>query len=102
MRSRGQGLTLTENVGRGLLLRPALPAQWAACQPHQMEMTTQGVMRYLQSSNHPGLCPIKGQKPNPGTPTRPPKLIREPVVGCYQGSAIFMIVWYEISNEKGT
>jgi hypothetical protein len=30
---RGQGLTLTENVGRGLLLRTALPAQWAVCQP---------------------------------------------------------------------
>jgi hypothetical protein len=29
---RGQGLTPTENVGRGLILRTAPPAQWAVCQ----------------------------------------------------------------------
>jgi hypothetical protein len=27
---RGQGLTPTESVGRGLILRTALPAQWTA------------------------------------------------------------------------
>jgi hypothetical protein len=30
--------------GQGLLLRSTLPAQWAICQPHQMEMPTQGVI----------------------------------------------------------
>jgi hypothetical protein len=30
---RGQGLTQTENVGRALILRTVLPAQWAVCQP---------------------------------------------------------------------
>jgi hypothetical protein len=35
-----------------------------------MEVPTQGVMFCEESSNHPGFCPIKVQKPNPGTPTR--------------------------------
>jgi hypothetical protein len=71
MPNRGQGLTPTENVGRGLLLHSALPAQWAVRQPHQMEVPMQGVMSCKESSNHPGLCPVKGQKPKPVTPTRP-------------------------------
>jgi hypothetical protein len=41
---RGQGLTATENVGGGLILRTALPAQWAVCQPHQMEVPAQGIV----------------------------------------------------------
>jgi hypothetical protein len=68
---RGQGLTPTESVGRGLILRTTLPAQWAVCQPHQMEVPTQGVVPGKKSSNHPGLSPSKGQKPNPGALTRP-------------------------------
>jgi hypothetical protein len=68
---RGQGLTPTENVDRGLTLRTALPAQWAVCQPHQMEVPTQGVVPGKKSRNQPGLSPSKGQKPNPGTPTGP-------------------------------
>jgi hypothetical protein len=68
---RGQGLTLTENVGRGLILRTALPAQWAVCQPHQMVVPPQGVVLSKKSGNHPGLSPSKGQKPNPGAPTGP-------------------------------
>jgi hypothetical protein len=40
----GQGLTPTENVGGGLILRTALPAQWAVCQPHQVEMPAQGAL----------------------------------------------------------
>jgi hypothetical protein len=34
---RGQGLTPIENVNGGLILRTALPAQWAVRQPPQME-----------------------------------------------------------------
>jgi hypothetical protein len=67
---RGQGLTPTEIVGGGLILRTALPAQWAVCQPHQMEVPTQGVVPGKKSGNHPGLSPSKGQKPNHGTPPR--------------------------------
>jgi hypothetical protein len=70
MPDRGQGLTPTENVDRGLILRTALPAQWAVCQPHQMEVPTQGITPGKKSGSHPGLSPSEGQKPNPGTPTR--------------------------------
>jgi hypothetical protein len=31
----------------------------------------QGVVPGKKSGNHPGLSPSKGQKPNPGAPTRP-------------------------------
>jgi hypothetical protein len=58
-------------VGKDLILRTALPAQWAVCQSHQMEVPTQGIMPGKKSGNHPGLSPSEGQKPNPGTPTRP-------------------------------
>jgi hypothetical protein len=44
MPNRRQGLTLTEDVGRALFLHSTPPAQWAVCQPHQMEVPTQGVM----------------------------------------------------------
>jgi hypothetical protein len=67
MPDRGQGLTPTENMGRGLILRSALPVQWAVRQLHQMEVPTQGIMPGKKSGNHPS----EGQKPNPGTPTRP-------------------------------
>jgi hypothetical protein len=67
----GQGLTPTENVGGGLILRTALPAQWAVCQPHQMEVPAQGMVPGNKSGDHPGLSPSKGQKPNPGAPTGP-------------------------------
>jgi hypothetical protein len=60
MPDRGQSLTLTENVGRGFILRCTLPAQWAVCQPRQLEMSAQGIMPGEKSSNHPGLYPIKG------------------------------------------
>jgi hypothetical protein len=36
-----------------------------------MEVPTQGVVPGKKSGNHPGLSPSKGQKPNPGAPTRP-------------------------------
>jgi hypothetical protein len=49
MPDRGQGLTLTENVGRGLILCSALPAQWAVHQTHQMEVPTQGIMPGIKS-----------------------------------------------------
>jgi hypothetical protein len=68
---RSQGLTPTENVGGGLILRTALPAQWAVCQPHQMEVPAQGIVPGKKSGVHPGLSPSKGQKPNPGAPTGP-------------------------------
>jgi hypothetical protein len=68
---RGQGFTPTENKGRGLILRTALPAQWSVCQPHQMEVPTQGVVPGKKSGNHPGLSPSKGQKPNLGAPAGP-------------------------------
>jgi hypothetical protein len=58
---RGQGLTPTEDVGRGLTLRTALPAQWAVCQPHQMEVPTQGIVPGKKSGNHPGLSPSKNK-----------------------------------------
>jgi hypothetical protein len=67
----GQGLTPTENVGRGLILRSTLPAQWAVRQLHQMEVPMQGIMSSKKSSDHPGLYPSEGKKPNLGTPTRP-------------------------------
>jgi hypothetical protein len=35
---------LTENMDRGLLLCPTLPAQRAVCQPHQVKVSSQGVM----------------------------------------------------------
>jgi hypothetical protein len=68
---RGQGLTQTQNVGSGLILRSTLPAQWAVCQPHQMEVPTQGVVPGKKSGNHPGLSPSKRQNSNPGAVTGP-------------------------------
>jgi hypothetical protein len=68
---RRQDLTPTENVGGGLILCPALPAQWAVCQPHQMEVPAQSIMPGKESCDHPGLSPSKGQKPDPGAPTGP-------------------------------
>jgi hypothetical protein len=56
----GKGLTPTENVGRGLILRTSLPAQWAVCQPHQMEVPVQGIVPGKRSGDHPGLSPSKG------------------------------------------
>jgi hypothetical protein len=67
--NRGQGHTPTDNVGRGLILRTALPGQWAVCQPHQMEVPAQDIVPGKMSGNYPGLSPSKGQKPNPGAPT---------------------------------
>jgi hypothetical protein len=55
----GQNLTPTENVGRGFILRSALPAQWVVSQPHQLEVSAQGNMSGKKSSNHPGLYHIK-------------------------------------------
>jgi hypothetical protein len=69
--NRGQGLTPTENVGRGLILCTALPAQWAVCHPHQMEVPAQGIVPGKKSGKLPGLSPSKGQKPNPGALTGP-------------------------------
>jgi hypothetical protein len=56
MPDRGQNLTPTENVGRGFILRSTLPAQWVVSQPHQLEVSAQGIM----SGNHPELYPIEG------------------------------------------
>jgi hypothetical protein len=58
-------------VDRGLILHTALPEHWAVCQPHQVEVPTQGVVPGKKSSNDPGWSPSKGQKPNPGALTRP-------------------------------
>jgi hypothetical protein len=69
--NRGQGLAPTENVGGGLIFHNALPAQWAVCQPHQMEVPAQGIVLGKKSGNHPGLSPSKGQKSNPGALTGP-------------------------------
>jgi hypothetical protein len=44
MPDRGQNLTLTENVGRGFILRSTLPAHWIFSQPHQLEVSAQGIM----------------------------------------------------------
>jgi hypothetical protein len=55
MPDRGQGLTPTENVGRGFILHSTLPAHWAVCQPHQVEVPTQGIMPGKKSGNLPGL-----------------------------------------------
>jgi hypothetical protein len=71
MRLPDRGPTPTDDVGRGLILRTALPAHWAGCQPHQMEVPTQGVVPGKKSGNHPGLSPSKVQKPNPGAPSWP-------------------------------
>jgi hypothetical protein len=60
MPTRGQGLTPTENVGGGFILRSTLPAERAISQPHQMEVPTQGIMPGKKSGNHPGLFPTKG------------------------------------------
>jgi hypothetical protein len=68
---RRQGLTPTENVDGSLILRTALPAQWAVCQPHQMEVPAQGIVPGKNYGDHPGLSPSKGQKPNPVAPTGP-------------------------------
>jgi hypothetical protein len=55
MPDRGQGLTPTENVGRGFILRSTIPAQWTVHQPHQVEVPIQGIMSGKKSSKHPGL-----------------------------------------------
>jgi hypothetical protein len=55
-----QNLTPTENVGGGFILRSTLPAQWVVSQPHQVEVSAQGIMPGKKSGNHPGLYPIKG------------------------------------------
>jgi hypothetical protein len=78
MPDRSQSLTSTKNVCRGLILCTALPAQWAVCQPHQMEVPTQGIMPGKKSGNHPGLYPSEGQTPNPGTLTRPRACLGSP------------------------
>jgi hypothetical protein len=44
MSDTGQSLTLTENVRGGFILRSTLPAQRTVCQPHQVEVPTQGIM----------------------------------------------------------
>jgi len=46
-------------------------------------MSPQGIMFSQKASNSPGLCPVKGQKPSLG-----PKLVLEPVFGCYQDLTI--------------
>jgi hypothetical protein len=46
-------LTPTENVGRGFILRSTLPAQWVVSQPHQLEVSAQGIMTGKKSGNHP-------------------------------------------------
>jgi hypothetical protein len=71
MPNRGQGLTPTENVGRGFILCPTLPAERAISQPHQMEMPVQGIMPGKKSGNHPGLFPARGQEFGPNAPIRP-------------------------------
>jgi hypothetical protein len=55
MPDRGQGLTPTENVGRGFIPRSTLPAQWAVCQPHQVKLPALGIMPGKESGNHLGL-----------------------------------------------
>jgi hypothetical protein len=60
MPTRGKGLTPTENVGRGFILRSTLPAEWAISQPHQMEVPIHGIMPGKKSGNHSGLFPTKG------------------------------------------
>jgi hypothetical protein len=41
----GLNLTLTENVGRGFILRSTLPAQWTVSEPHQVEVSAQGLLQ---------------------------------------------------------
>jgi hypothetical protein len=56
----GQNLTPTENVGRGFFLCFTISAQWVVSQPHQLEVSAQGIMPVKKSGNHPGLYRIKG------------------------------------------
>jgi hypothetical protein len=65
----GQNLTPTDSVGRGFILRSTPPAQWVVSQPHQVEVSAQGIMPSKESGNNPGLYLIKGLKPNLGAPT---------------------------------
>jgi hypothetical protein len=81
MPTGGQGLTRAENVGRGFILRSTLPAERAISQPHQMEMSIQGIMPCKKYSNHPGLFPTEGQEFGPSAPRSTP----ESVVGKDQG-----------------
>jgi hypothetical protein len=70
MPKQSQGFTPTKNMGRGLILCSTLPAQWAVYQPHQVEMSSQGIMSGKETCNKPGLHPIKGQKCSLGAETR--------------------------------
>jgi hypothetical protein len=47
------------------------------------EVAPQDIMFSEKASDSPGLCPVKGQKSSLG-----PKLILEPVFGCYQDLAV--------------
>jgi hypothetical protein len=58
-----------QNVGRRFIHRSTLPAQWAACQPHSVEVPTQGIVSGKESGNHPGLSPVEGYKLNVGALT---------------------------------
>jgi hypothetical protein len=60
---QSQGLTPTKNMGQGFILCSTLPAQWAAYQPHQVEMSSQGIMSSKETCNNqpkgeyePSLC----------------------------------------------
>jgi hypothetical protein len=57
----GQGLTATKNVSRGFLFQSTAPTQWTVQQPWQMNVSCK------QTSDHPGLGPIKVQKFSLGT-----------------------------------
>jgi hypothetical protein len=60
-----------QNGGGGLILCTALPAQWAVCQPRQMEVLSQGIVTGKESGDHPGLSPTKGRKHVAGAPSGP-------------------------------
>ena len=56
-----QSSNLTQNVDWGLPLCPAPPKQGTANQPHNVEMSSQGVMSSKKTSNCTGLRPIEEQ-----------------------------------------
>ena len=66
----GQGLTFTENMGRGFLFHSTPPAQRTLYQPQQVKVSSQGVVSSKKASHNPGLSPVEGQKFGLETRTR--------------------------------
>jgi hypothetical protein len=56
-------------MGRGFILRSTRPTQRAVYQPHEVEMSSQGIMSGKETRNNPGLHPVKGQKSSLGAKT---------------------------------